>query len=110
MKTRSRCSNDYGRASSCRTTGAQATAPGRGALSIVRLSGPAAHSIARQVLERWPADPRRVLLSTIRDHVGEELDQSVVIRYDQPASYTGEDAVEIITHGGAVVSATVIAA
>jgi tRNA modification GTPase len=89
---------------------AQATAPGRGALSIVRLSGPRAHQIARAALERWPKAPRHAVLTTVRAADGIEVDQSIVIRYDAPLSYTGEDAVEIITHGGLVVPTTVVAA
>jgi tRNA modification GTPase len=38
------------------------------------------------------------------------VDQAIVIRYDSPASFTGDDAVEIITHGGSVVPTTVVAA
>src|SRR6185369_10784370 len=83
---------------------AVATAPGRGALAIVRLSGPQAHAIARGTLDRWPDGPRRVVVSPMRDASGAELDQVVVTRYDAPASYTGEDAVELVTHGGSVVS------
>jgi tRNA modification GTPase len=89
---------------------AQATAPGRGALAIVRLSGPKAHALARDALDNWPAAPRHVTLSAVRDLSGETLDRSIVVRYDAPASFTGQDAVEIITHGGLVVPATVIAA
>jgi tRNA modification GTPase len=89
---------------------ALATAPGRGALAVVRLSGGNAHSLARTTLDRWPVAPRRATLSAVRDADGSEVDQAVVIRYDAPASYTGDDAVEIITHGGSVVPATVIAA
>jgi tRNA modification GTPase len=89
---------------------APATAPGRGALSIVRLSGPQAHEIARAAVDRFPAEPRVAALSLVRDQDGAEVDQSVVIRYDAPASFTGEDAVEIMTHGGLVVPTTVVAA
>ena len=89
---------------------AVATAPGRGALAIVRVSGPRAHAIARATLDRWPDAARRVVLSSVRDASGAELDEAVVTRYDAPASYTGEDAVELVTHGGSVVSATVSAA
>jgi tRNA modification GTPase len=89
---------------------APATAAGRGALAIVRLSGPDAHAIARAAISRWPSAAREVVLATVRDGAGVELDQSVIIRYDAPASFTGEDAVEIITHGGLVVPATVVAA
>ncbi|HVX38094.1 MAG TPA: tRNA uridine-5-carboxymethylaminomethyl(34) synthesis GTPase MnmE [Gemmatimonadaceae bacterium] len=89
---------------------AQATASGRGALSIIRLSGRDAHAIARGVLARWPDTPRTAQLTHVRDAGGTVLDQSVVLRYDAPASFTGEDAVELLTHGGAVVPATVVAA
>lgn len=89
---------------------ALATAPGRGALAVVRLSGKDAHRVARTTLDRWPVAPRRATLSIVRDVDGVEVDQAVVIRYDAPASYTGDDAVEIITHGGSVVPATVVAA
>jgi tRNA modification GTPase len=89
---------------------AQATAPGRGALSIVRLSGPEAHAIARSIVDRWPAEPRGVTVSHVRDAAGADIDQSVIIRYDAPASFTGEDSVELITHGGLVVATTVVAA
>ena len=89
---------------------AQATAPGRGALAIVRLSGPDSHNIARDTLDVWPTAPRQVRLSTVRDPAGEVLDQSIVIRYDAPASFTGENAVELVTHGGVIVPITVVAA
>jgi tRNA modification GTPase len=89
---------------------AQATAPGRGALAIVRLSGPAAHRIARQLLTHWPDRPREAVRSDVRDETGALLDESIVVRYDAPASFTGEDSVEIITHGGSLVPTTVVAA
>jgi tRNA modification GTPase len=89
---------------------AQATAPGRGALAVVRLSGSAAHDMARAIVDNWPERTRTATLSTVRDDARKELDQSIVLRYDAPASFTGEDAVEIITHGGLVVPTTVVAA
>jgi tRNA modification GTPase len=89
---------------------AQATAPGRGALSIVRLSGPQAHTIAKSVIDRWPDQPRSATLTTVRDSAHAEIDQSIILRYDAPASFTGEDAVELITHGGLVVPTTIVAA
>ena len=89
---------------------AVATPPGRGALAVVRLSGGDAHAIARGALEHWPNAPRSVIVTHVRSEVGESLDQSVVIRYDAPASFTGEDSVELITHGGVVVPTTIMAA
>jgi tRNA modification GTPase len=89
---------------------AEATVPGRGALAVIRLSGSRAHEIARCIVEKWPEGPRTATLTLIRDATGATLDQSVVIRYDAPASFTGEDAVELTTHGGATVPATIVAA
>ena len=87
-----------------------ATPPGRGALSIVRVSGPSSHAIGRSLLSRWPARPREAVLSEVRDELGHSLDQVVVVRYDAPGSFTGEDALEISTHGGVVFPTTVVAA
>jgi tRNA modification GTPase len=89
---------------------AQATVAGRAALAIVRLSGPDAHAIAKRVVDPWPKAARTAALVAVRDSTGVELDESIVIRYDAPASFTGEDAVEIITHGGLVVPTTVVGA
>jgi len=76
----------------------------------VRLAGPRAHEIASAIVERFPAETRHAVLSPVLDASGTELDHSVVLRYNAPASFTGEDAVEIITHGGLVVPTTVLAA
>jgi tRNA modification GTPase len=76
----------------------------------VRVSGARAHEIAAAVIERFPAEARTVVLSPILDANGVELDEAVVTRYDAPASFTGEDAIEIITHGGFVVPTTVLGA
>ena len=89
---------------------AVATPQGRGALSIVRLSGPNAHEIGRSLLSRWPDRPRQAVLAGVHDELGQTLDQVLVVRYDAPASFTGEDALEISTHGGVVVPTTVVAA
>lgn len=87
-----------------------ATPPGRGALSIVRISGPSSHEIGRVLLSSWPRRPRTAVLSQVLDELGQTLDQVVVVRYDAPSSFTGEDALEISTHGGLVVPTTVVAA
>ena len=89
---------------------AAATPLGRGALSIVRLSGPRAHHMARRLCRRWPSAPREAVLTEVHDAAGAVLDQAVVLRYDAPASFTGEDCVEFSTHGGVLVPTTVIAA
>lgn len=89
---------------------ARATAPGRGALAIIRLSGPAVPAIARALLDPWPEAPRRAVHATVRDASGAVLDDVVAVRYVAPHSFTGEDLLEISTHGGLVVPAAVMAA
>ena len=91
------------------TIAAIATAPGRAALGIVRMSGPRAQEIARQVVAPWPDEPRRVTLARIAGD-DEVLDEAVVVFYQAPASFTGEHVVEITCHGGPVIAATILAA
>jgi tRNA modification GTPase len=89
---------------------ALATAPGRGALAVVRVSGPQAWAIAGAVVRPWPLEPRRAHLCVARDAAGVVLDRPMVTVYLGPRSYTGEDVVELTTHGGAMAPASVMAA
>jgi tRNA modification GTPase len=88
---------------------AVATPPGMGALALVRLSGPRAYGIAQKHIEPWPSEPRSVQLSKVHDR-GEVLDQSLVTLFPGPNSFTGDDTVEISTHGGYLVPASIVAA
>lgn len=87
-----------------------ATPPGRGAIAIVRLSGDRAHEVAQRHITPWPAKDRQATLCTIVDGQGTELDRALVTRFSKPRSFTGEDMVEIATHGGGVVPVLVVAA
>lgn len=88
-----------------------ATAPGRGALAVVRVSGARAHDVAARVLAPWPLEVRRATLCRVRHpSTGEELDQAMVVAYEAPATYTGEPLVELTTHGGVAAPAAVLAA
>jgi tRNA modification GTPase len=88
---------------------AVATPPGMGALAIVRLSGPGAYAIARSHIRPWPSESRTPQLSTVHN-LGEVLDRSLVTLFPAPSSFTGDDTVEISTHGGYLVPASVVAA
>ena len=88
---------------------ALATPPGRGAVALIRMSGPRAFAIAKQVLDPWPDEPRRAVLCTVRRDT-EVLDQAIATVFEKPASFTGEDTVEIGTHGGHLVPMTVVSA
>jgi len=86
-----------------------ASPAGRGAVAVIRLSGRKAFEIARKHLAFWPSQPRSVQLTDFSD--GERrLDQVLVTTFPAPNSYTGEDVVEISTHGGLVVPGSVVAA
>src|SRR5260370_28158177 len=83
---------------------APATAPGQGAVAIVRLSGPRAIEIARTL---WhPARdgeilPRRLYLGEIRDpETGTALDRALCVIIPAPNSLTGEHVAELHCHGG----------
>ncbi len=89
---------------------ALSTAPGRAALAVVRLSGPQALAIAGAVVRPWPIAARTVRRCAARDAGGTVVDRPVVTVYTAPRSYTGEDVVEITTHGGAAAPASVMAA
>lgn len=80
---------------------ALATPPGRGAIAIVRLSGPGVDA-ALTALGAGELTPRLAALRTLR-HDGEMVDQALVLRFPGPNSYTGEDSAELHLHGGRAV-------
>lgn len=89
---------------------AAATPPGPGALAVVRVSGPDAFSVRRALAPnlRDPGD-RRAMLAGLHDpETGELLDRGIVTSYPAPASYTGEDMVEISCHGGYLIPALLV--
>lgn len=109
-----------------------ATAPGRGALAVVRLSGPTARAIARRIGVTADLTPRHATRVTLReptgaaradetgsakvvtlsahDTQGAPIDDALAIFFPGPNSPTGEDLVEFSVHGGSYVSAAVLAA
>jgi len=92
------------------TIAAEATARGRGAIALIRVSGPAAFAIVKRHVVPWPENQRQATLCTIRDGNGDVLDEALVTTFVAPASFTGDDVVEIATHGGAIVPTLVLAA
>jgi tRNA modification GTPase len=79
------------------------TPPGRGGIGIVRLSGPAARTIAEPLLKlRHPLAPAQARFAEILDNTGETLDEAVVTYFEKPHSYTSEDIVEISAHSSPV--------
>lgn len=93
-----------------RTIAAIATSMGRGAIALVRLSGPDARIIAERLLDPAPVTARRATRTTVRNGDGEVIDDVVATLYVAPHSFTGEEMVEISTHGGLVAPVLVLAA
>ena len=91
------------------TIAAVATAPGRGGVAVVRVSGPDAHSVAERLTGR-PVSPGRVSLRKVFSDDGTVVDEAIVIAFAAPRSYTGEDVVEFQCHGGAVTPRRVLEA
>ncbi len=79
-----------------------ATPPGYGGVGIVRVSGVLAGAIARGVLGELPA-PRFATLARFREQDGQLVDQGIALFFPAPASFTGEDVLELQGHGGPVV-------
>ncbi|WP_432431217.1 tRNA uridine-5-carboxymethylaminomethyl(34) synthesis GTPase MnmE [Methylocella silvestris] len=89
---------------------AVASGASRAAIAILRLTGPISGAIVKTVAGRLPA-PRVATLATFRDPAtGEPIDQGLVIFFQAPRSYTGEDGAEFHVHGGRAVVAGLIAA
>ncbi len=90
---------------------APATAPGRSAIAVIRLSGPACADVCRRLTKtRLPA-PRRAALRRLHDPAsGQAIDQGLVLWFPGPASATGEDVLELQVHGGRAVMAGLLMA
>ena len=92
-----------------------ATPPGRGGIGVVRLSGPNAQSIAGALLSRHAGlKARTATLATLTRAAGdddaEQIDQVLATFFPGPASYTGDDVVELSAHGSPVVLEAIVEA
>jgi len=78
---------------------ALATAAGRAAVAVVRISGPRSSEVLQALAAPLPA-PRRAVLRRLRAADGEALDEALVLWLPGPGSFTGEDSAELHLHGG----------
>jgi tRNA modification GTPase len=85
-----------------------ATPPGRGAVGIVRLSGPDLSALILPLCGR-PLQPRHATYLPLRDADGEVIDRGLAIEFTAPHSYTGEHVLELQVHGGPVVLQVLLA-
>jgi tRNA modification GTPase len=79
-----------------------ATAPGRGAVGIVRVSGKGLGPVVQALCGR-ALKPREATYLPFRDAQGQAIDQGLALYFPGPHSYTGEDVLELQAHGGPVV-------
>jgi tRNA modification GTPase len=84
------------------TIAAIATAPGRGGIGIIRLSGNKAQAIAEKVCG-CQLTPRYAHFANFKDSSNANLDSGIAIYFPGPASFTGEDVVELQAHGGPII-------
>ena len=84
------------------TIAAIATPPGNGGVGIIRISGTLVSEIAKQLLNK-SLIPRHALFSSFIDEDGSVIDSGISLYFPAPASYTGEDILELQGHGGSVV-------
>jgi len=81
---------------------AQATAPGRGGVGIIRVSGSLSTHVAEKILGKCPK-PRYAEYLSFNSLAGTQLDQGIALFFNNPHSFTGEDVLELQGHGGPVV-------
>ena len=90
------------------------TASGAGAIGIVRLSGADSFAIARNIVVRKSIfeaeNPRTMLFTGIVDEKGTLLDEAMVVKFASPASFSGEDMVEIYCHGSEYIEQKILSA
>ncbi|WP_332672157.1 tRNA uridine-5-carboxymethylaminomethyl(34) synthesis GTPase MnmE [Aromatoleum sp.] len=84
------------------TIAAVATAPGRGGIGVVRVSGSALDSFARALTGKNP-EPRTAGFVRFLDSGGGTIDEGLLLYFPAPRSFTGEDVIELQGHGGPVV-------
>lgn len=84
------------------TIAAQATAPGRGGVGIIRISGPEAVNVAKTILGRVP-EIRKAEYLPFHNRDKHILDQGIALFFKAPNSFTGEDVLELQGHGGPVI-------
>lgn len=84
------------------TITAQVTPPGRGGVTVIRISGPLVRSIMQAILKQ-EITPRSAVFLPFYDHNDDVLDEGLALFFPNPHSFTGEDVLELQGHGGPVV-------
>ncbi|MHA6264279.1 tRNA uridine-5-carboxymethylaminomethyl(34) synthesis GTPase MnmE [Arenibacterium sp. CAU 1754] len=77
---------------------ALASAPGKAGVAVIRISGPQAKAAAQQLSGAFLPD-RGMTVHTLTDAAGRRLDQALILTFQAPASFTGEEVAELQVHG-----------
>jgi len=85
------------------TIAACATPPGKGAIGVVRVSGPLTKQIAQKILKRKDLKSHQALYTKFYDPDNKMIDHGLAIFFESPNSFTGEDVLELQGHGGPIV-------
>jgi tRNA modification GTPase len=85
------------------TIAAIATPPGNGGVGVIRISGPSAPGIAQSLIGKSLPKPRYAQFANFLDADGRVIDSGLLLYFAAPASFTGEQVVELQGHGGSVV-------
>jgi len=93
------------------TIAAIATPPGKGAIAVIRVSGSRTREFAARLVKTHGAlQPRYATYATFVDETGHALDRGLALLYAAPHSYTGEDSLELQTHGSPIVAREIVRA
>jgi tRNA modification GTPase len=82
---------------------APSTAPGRAGIAVIRVSGPCAKDAVRALTQDVPPSPKQAVLKAFRDVRGEVIDRGLLLWFEAPHSFSGEDIAEFHVHGGRAV-------
>lgn len=85
------------------TIAAIATAPGRGGVGIIRISGSQLLPFAKEISGGKIPEPRKALYTDFYDENNDVIDSGIILYFQAPTSFTGEDILELQGHGGPVV-------
>lgn len=87
---------------------ALSSAPGRAGVAVIRVSGPSANTCLSVLSDKKLPAARKATLRTLRGSDGNAIDQAIVLRFEHPASFSGEDMVEFHVHGGRAIVTKVL--
>jgi len=76
---------------------------GKSGVAVIRISGQNLSDFAEKILGRFGVEPRHAYFANLRDNAGELIDQCIITYFTAPHSFTGEDVIEIASHGAPAV-------